>query len=142
MISHDKRKKINRERNLQDKPEDAIFLRAPKVTGQGNAPQNMWIWKGLRLLGAGGKCSCPKGVFYEIAECTNDLVKLKGGEELTHDECVKCLRLSYAITYASSQGLTLPGIVRLDDTANRHFTIKHAYVGVSRCTSSALLEIC
>ncbi len=92
------------------------------------------------MLGAGGKCL--KGVFYEIEECNNDFVKLKGGEELTHDECVKCLRLSYAITYASSQGLTLPGIVRLDDTSNKHFSIKHLYVGVSRCTSSELLEIC
>ena len=83
-----------------------------------------------------------KGVFYEIEECDNDVVKLKSGEELTHDECAKCLRLSYAITFSSCQGLTLPGIVRLDDTASKHFSIKHLYVGASRCTSSKLLEIC
>ena len=55
VISHDKRKKINRQQNLQDKPNDAVFVRAPKITCQGNAPQNMWIWPGLRRLGAGGK---------------------------------------------------------------------------------------
>ena len=101
----------------------------------------MWIWKGLRLLGAGGR-KCLKGVFYEIEECDNDVVKLKSGEELSHDECVKCLRLSGAITYSSCQGLTLPGIVRLEDTSNKHFTLRHLYVGISRCTSSKLLEIC
>ena len=92
------------------------------------------------MLGTGSKCL--KGVFYETEERNNDVVKLKSGEELTHDECVKCLRLSYAITYSSCQGLTLPGIVRLDDTANKHFSIKQWYVGVSRCTSCKLLEIC
>ena len=65
VISHDKRKKINREQNLRQRPKDAIFLRAPKVTtGQGNTPQNMWIWKGLRLIGAGGKLL--KGVFLSL----------------------------------------------------------------------------
>ena len=52
VISHDKRKRLNRERNLQDKQKEsggAIFLKAPKMTAQGNIPQNMFIWKGLRL---------------------------------------------------------------------------------------------
>ncbi len=56
VVSHNKRKKTNRERNLQDKPSEAVFVRAPKITTcQGNAPQNMRIWPGLRMLGAGGK---------------------------------------------------------------------------------------
>ena len=99
----------------------------------------MWIWKGVRLLGAGGKCL--KGVFYEVESCDYEKVFLTSGETLSHDEAVKCLRLSYAITYASSQGLTLPGKVRLDDTTNRYFGIRHLYVGSSRCTSSDLLEV-
>ena len=78
---------------------------------------------------------------YEIASCENEIVTLASGEKLTLDECVRCLRLSYAITYASSQGLTLNGMVRLEDTNNRNFGLRHLYVGVSRCTSSNLLEI-
>ena len=35
VVSHDKRKKINRQQNLQDKPSDAVFVRAPKITCQG-----------------------------------------------------------------------------------------------------------
>ncbi len=77
VISHDKRKKINRQQNLQDKPSDAVFIGAPKITCQGNAPQNMWIWPGLRMLGAGGKCL--KGVFYEIESYENEIVTLVSG---------------------------------------------------------------
>ena len=63
VISHDKRKKIIRQQNLQDKSSGAVFVRAPKITCQVNAPQKMWIWPGLRMLGAGGKCL--QGVFYD-----------------------------------------------------------------------------
>ncbi len=62
-------------------------------------------------------------------------------EKLSHDECVMSLRLSYAITYASSQGLTLNGLVRLEDTTSRNFGLRHLYVGASRCTSSEFLEV-
>ena len=99
----------------------------------------MFIWKGLRLLGAGGKCL--KGVFYEVKSYDAESVTLTTEQKLSHDEAVKCLRLAYAITFASSQGLTLHGRVRLEDTDNRHFGIRHLYVGSSRCTSSQLLEI-
>jgi len=139
VISHDQRRKINRERNLQQRPNNAIFLRAPKVSISGNAPQNMFIWKGLRLIGVGGKLL--KGVFYTVGSCDNESVSLTTGEQLSHEEAVRCLRLSYAITYASSQGLSLPGVVRLESTSCKHFGLRHLYVGASRCTSYLLLEI-
>ena len=85
--------------------------------------------------------TCLKGVFREIQSYENEIVTLVSGEKLSHDECVKCLRLSYAITYASSQGLTLNGLVRLEDTTNRNFEQRQLYVGASRCTSSDFLEV-
>ena len=51
------------------------------------------------------------------------------------------LRLAYAVTYAGCQGLTLAGIVRLEDTASPHFSLKSLYVGSSRATSASLLEV-
>ena len=140
VISHDQRRKINRERNLQERPTNAIFLRAPKVTGSGNVPQNMFLWRGLRLIGTGGG-KLLKGVFYEVGSCDNESVSLTTGEQLSHEEAVRCLRLCSAITYASAQGLTLPGIVRLESTNNKHFTLRHLYVGASRSTSCFLLEV-
>ena len=67
---------------------------------------------------------------------------LESGARLTFHQAIRSLRLSYAITYASCQGLTLPGAVRLDDTDNEHFGTRHLYVGSSRATAHTLLEVC
>ena len=109
----------------------------------------MILWKGLQLIGAGHRCL--KGLFYEVAEIRSDvakevaensgaIVKLTSGLVLTHEQAVQSLRLTYALTYASCQGLTLPGVVRLD-TRSDHFTLKHLYVGLSRATAADLVEV-
>ena len=82
-----------------------------------------------------------KEKIYEVEKCDQETVCLTTGETLSHDELVKSARLSYAICYASAQGLTLPGRVRLEDTTNKHFGLRHLYVGASRCTSCFLLEV-
>ena len=51
------------------------------------------------------------------------------------------LRGSNSLTYAAVQGLTLQGRVRLE-TDSPALTIKHVYVGASRCTAFGLLEVC
>ena len=81
-----------------------------------------------------------KGLFYEVQEVTEEMVRLTSGLLLTHEQAVQSLRLGYALTYASCQGLTLPGVVRLD-TKSSHFTLKHLYVGLSRATSADLVEV-
>jgi hypothetical protein len=136
-ISHKNRMRINRQRNMQEASWDGIFLKAPKQTRGGNQPQDMILWKGLQLIGAGHRCL--KGLFYEVEEVTEEHVRLTSGL-LTHEQAVQSLRLSYALTYASCQGLTLPGVVRLD-TKSSHFTLKHLYVGLSRATSADLVEV-
>ncbi len=141
-ISHKNRMKINRIRNMQeaaDQSWDSIYLKAPKETRGGNQPQDMILWKGLQLIGAGHRCL--KGLFYEVEEVTEEVVRLTAGLVLTHEQAVQSLRLCYAITYASCQGLTLPGVVRLD-TKSDHFTLKHLYVGLSRATAADLVEVC
>ena len=67
-------------------------------------------------------------------------MRLTNGLVLTHEQAVQSLRLTYAMTYASCQGLTLPGLVRLD-TQSEHITIKHLYVGLSQATSADLVEV-
>jgi Cdc6-like AAA superfamily ATPase len=137
-ISHKERMRVNRIRNLQD-AQEGILLKAPKETRGGNQPQDMLLWKGLQLIGAGHRCL--KGLFYEVEEVTQETVTLTGGLVLTHEQAVQSLRLCYALTYASCQGLTLPGVVRLD-TQSQHFTLKHLYVGLSRATAADLVEVC
>ena len=91
------------------------------------------------MVGAGG--AVKKGVFEAVAHATPEEVVLHSGVRLTAHQAVRSLRLAYALTYPSTQGLTIPGVVRLDCTANRHLTWKHIYVGASRCTAHHLLEV-
>ena len=97
----------------------------------------MWLWPGLQLIGAGGLCK--KGLFYEVAEVDGNIV-LTCGLRLTHEQAARSLRLSYGLTFASCQGLTLQGVVRLE-TDSPNFTLKHLYVGVSRATAADLVEV-
>ena len=144
VISHVRRRFINRQRNRHDKPRDAVYLRAPMSGKTGTGPEPMWVWPGLRLVGAG--CGqVKKGVFETVATVSEAdgvvTVTLHSGLSLVGAQAVRTLRLCSAITYASCQGLTLHGVVRLDCTESSHFTCRHLYVGSSRCTSHQLLEI-
>jgi hypothetical protein len=139
-MSHARRVIINKQRNEQDKPDDAVLLKVPTTTGRGgNLPQNMWIWVDLVLIGAGGHTK--KGLFYTISAIDESHVTFSCGLKLTREQTCKCCRLSYAITFASAQGLTLRGVVRLD-CESKHFTRRHLYVGISRATAAELVEVC
>ena len=99
----------------------------------------MWVWAGLRLIGAGGLLQ--KGCFYVVSEVSETSVSLTDQEKpLSLEQASRCLRLSYAITYASCQGLTLHGVVRLH-TRNPFFTCRRLYVGSSRAASADLLKV-
>jgi hypothetical protein len=137
-MSHKRRVVINRQQNQLLKPSDATFIRAPVATRAGNQPQSMWIWPGMQLIGAGGKCL--KGLFYTVETIMDDVLFLNTGQKLTRGECVRSLRLAYALTYASCQGLTLKGRVRLE-TDSPNMTLRHLYVGISRATAADLVEV-
>ena len=140
VISHRRRIEINKQLNEANRPEGAVKIEVPigKHQIDNNAPQTMWLWPGLRLIGAGHKV--PKGIFVEVKACDGEKVTLDNDLTLTHTQVCQSLRLSYAITYASCQGLTLPGRVRLE-TQSGFLTTRHLYVGVSRGTSSELVEV-
>jgi hypothetical protein len=140
-MSHVRRVAVNGRRNREEKPEDAVLLRAPPTTGRsgGNEAQDMYIWVGLTLIGAGKRTK--KGLFYTIAEIDETTVTFTCGLKLSREKCVECCRLSYAVTFASSQGLTLQGVVRLE-CDSMYMTMTHLYVGISRATSHTLVEVC
>ena len=101
----------------------------------------MWVWPGQQLIGAGGRAK--KGIFYEVTAASATHLTVAGGGQsltMTAEMAVRCLRLTHCLTYASCQGLSLDG-VRLLETASPHFTRQHLYVGASRCTSSATLQV-
>jgi hypothetical protein len=146
-MSHARRVAVNKTRNRQEYmqkfakgqgPAQAVLVKAPPPTRAANNPQDMWLWPGIQLIGAGGLCK--KGLFYEVADVRQDIVNLTCGLSLTHEQAARSLRLAYALTYASCQGLTLRRVVRLE-TDSPNFTLKHLYVGISRATAADLVEV-
>ena len=141
-MSHTLRMQINRRRNDEEaRQRESLQIEEPQGytrSRSGNQPQSMKVWPGLQLIGAGSRCL--KGMFYTVVACDEAKVELNTGVSLTHQQAFESLRLSYALTYASCQGLTLPGVVRLD-TQSSHFTLKHLYVGLSRGTAANLVEV-
>ena len=134
VLSHARRMVINsacnqRERKLH---KDAVLFRSTKTTEE-NKPQNMWIWVGQELIGAGGKCK--KGIFFTVTEASPERVVVDD-ISLPRDSVCASLRLSHAITYHSAQGLTLPGRVRLCELDSPHATVTHHSVGSSRVTAA------
>ena len=150
-MSHSRRAHVNKLRNQQeamngfqwDNPSNAwqntVFIKTTwderkKNRGQGNRPQNMVVWQGPQLIVAGRRCL--KGMFCEVKEVDEVFVELTNGARLTHEQAMQSLRLSYALTYASCQGLTLKG-----DTQSPNITLKHLYVGISRAIAADLVEV-
>ena len=140
VLTHAARVTVNRLRNLEEKPETAVLYRATRTRRGENQPQNMWVYPGQELVGAGGRVR--KGLFVTVMAATPDELILDDGATLGAKEAVECLRLSHSITYAACQGLTLKGRVRLAETTHPAFSLKHLYVGSSRCTAASLLEVC
>ena len=139
-MSHARRMAINQKRNAEFKPaEGAIFVKPTKAYQGENQPQDMYIWPGLIMIGFGHKVH--KGVFVTIKSCDQNSITLSNGTVLTHEQAGSSLRLTFGLTYACSQGLSLPGRVRLE-TQSPYFTMKHLYVGCSRATSHTLLDVC
>ncbi len=137
-MSHRRRVQINRRENMFLKPKGAIHLKAPLFFTRGaNVPQSMYVWVGMTLIGSGHRCL--KGVFVTVEDINCDSVTVSG-QKLNHADAIRSLRLCSALTYASVQGLTLKGIVRIE-TDSRNFTLKHLYIGSSRATCSSLLEV-
>jgi hypothetical protein len=144
VLSHRKRIAINRKVNVYKKPDDAVFLPCPKLKRLSlNAPQEMWIWPGLKLLGCLPieKQGVTNGVVYKIEIITDDTVNFEGGISLSKEDTVQIMRLSHAMTYASVQGRETEGTLALHDCANLHMTLKHLYVALSRAKKADYVRV-
>ena len=139
-LSHQKRMTMNKLMNMRTKTTNAVFFRYLPTHGgmTGNQPQSMWLWRGVTLVGAGGPC--PKGILVQVVSLSDEEVCLSNGAKLSHEQICKCTRLAHCLCYASVQGLTLPGIVKLEDTESPLFCLRKLYVGVSRATAAQKVE--
>ena len=104
VLSHRTRIAINRKVNMYKKPDDAVLLPCPKLKRLSlNAPQDMWIWQKLNLLGCLPieKQGVRNGVVYKIESITEDTVHFEGGISLSKEDTVPMMRLSHAMTCIS-----------------------------------------
>jgi len=105
-MSHRRRIEVNARQNQLDRADraargdtDAVEIKITTKNQQdNNRPQNMWVWPGQRLVGAGHKV--PKGCFVLVQSADEDKVVLDTGLILSHQHCSTSLRLSHALTFA------------------------------------------
>ena len=144
-ISHARRKAINKALNEKRKPATgAVLYRAIPTPGLTSESQNMWLWPGLEVI------ACTRGVAhglrhnvrYRIEAVSATTVRLQGVQsELSAEQAARHLRLPWASTYASAQGLEFDGRLELCDLSSKHLSRAHLLVGLSRARAHTLVQL-
>ena len=105
------------------------------------------MFSGLTLVGCRTELGVKHGLFYEVraAQDGNNttLKSFDSGEmvRVLKTQVTAHFRPAHALTYFSSQGRSLKGVVRLHDTRSPHFSKRHLQVGVGRATAANLVQV-
>ena len=158
-ISHRCRVDINRRVNIAMARSDSVFVPAnPTNSSEANQPQDMRIYEGIVLV---ARCKSNEkhvknGCRYMVRAITEEdddqynfeLINVKDDDRETGESFImstaelgKNMRLSYAITYFSSQARTINGPLRLAQTSNKNFTLRHLIVGLGRGPVSQDIQV-
>jgi hypothetical protein len=143
VVSHALRRRLNASLNAAAARRYREGGREPLHLGETYDGQRMWLFPGVRLIGAACAGGVLNGLLYEVLSAGRDLRlrTLDDGEELTLPlEAARHLRLAYALCVYTTQSLTLPGTVRLH-SEERHFGRRHLLVGMSRVKHASLLQV-
>ena len=71
------------------------------------------------------------GVSYVVESIGEDSV-VAGGIKLSFAHLASTMRLPWAQTFASCQGTEFEGTLAIHDSENKHFTMRHLFVVLSR----------
>ena len=139
-IDHEKRKAINRQANLREKPDDAVFVKVPKLKCA-NAPQDFYLYVGQQLQAVvqHSKGGLKNGLIYTVSK-NSDSVEFEGGLVLSLSFVAKHMRLCHAMTISSSQGRTLHGVVEII-SGHPRFCRKKLMICLSRATEAHLVQV-
>jgi hypothetical protein len=143
VMSHHRRKELNAsEQALAAKGKPTV-----RVMGGDAESQDYDLFVGTKLIGSNSeRAGITNGALLIVEAVSPDTARLRD-EESGETVAVPLARLNrhtrlrHAITLASCQGRTLPGLVRLWDAGSRHMTAAHVYVAASRATSPELFEV-
>ena len=127
----------------EQKTMEAIFVGKVPTPGLTSESQSMWLWPGLEVI------ACTRApthglrhnVRYRVEAVSAASVRVAGVGELTAEQAARHLRLPWASTYASAQGLEFDGRLELCDLSSRHLTRAHLLVGLSRARAHTLVQI-
>ena len=76
-----------------------------------------------------------------LGESTVTLEDDLGTFEIKHEEAARVLRLTFALNFASLEGMTIPGILRLHDGDHPRIDWRKLFVGLSRGTAANDVEV-
>jgi hypothetical protein len=144
VISHRRRVLINGTRNRAEAPPGAVLLEVSGRRARGNGAQSMLLWPGIQLFGCTSAARAVRnGCMYTVESIDSgaQTLVLEGVGSLTFDQARAWLRLSYAQTYASCQGTEFADSLCLWDTAHKHFSRRHLFVGLSRAKANAAVSL-
>ena len=74
-VPHRLRMEVNRQANEALKPEGAVFYKAPAARKGENSAQDMWVYPGQMLVGAGGLVR--KGICVEVVRVSQVGVEVR-----------------------------------------------------------------
>ena len=109
-----------------------------------NCPQDAKFWVGQAVVACTRGRKLKNGCKYTIQALGPTVtVQADGGEpvHLKRAEFFSAMRLCYAVTYASAQGLTIEGLLCLHDTSHVRFDARMLFVGMSRARARNLLIV-
>ena len=130
----------------------------PDNSTEANQPQNMRIYKGIVLIARwkSHEKHFKNGVRYKVKDITDEdddqhnfeMIAITDEDKETGESFIMTtaelgnkMRLSYAITYFSSQARTINRPLRLAQTSNKNFTLRHLIVGLGRGPASRDIEV-
>ncbi len=90
--------------------------------------------------GARGGRKTRNGVSYVVESIGEDSI-VAGGIRLTFVHLASTMRLPWAQTYASCQGTEFEGSLAIHDSDNKHFTMRHLFVALSRANRVADVSV-
>ena len=142
VVSHQRRKQVNRREMLRLKPADAEFYPIVSAPGMTSEPQDMWLWPGAQVYACcrSVQRGLRNGMLYTV-EAVGETTRLVGDITLSKEQTSRWLRPSFAQTFHSSQGLTLYGRVELCDTSSPRFTSRMLLMGLSRSTAATCVQV-
>ena len=130
-----------------------------KLDSHKNQPQTAFFWPGMVVMACCSGHKLKNALPYQIVAFKGESVVVRCATEPTDaddDESVSdepgeillsasrffsSMRLRYALTYASVQGVTVKTLLALHDTSHAHFDLRKLFVGSSRAVANDLLVI-